>query len=276
MIPVSTDGRGPVYAVSVDGLEHLIENLRDGDIRLGITELFQVALTNDCRIAEILKQQLLFGLLRRFGGLILVKEDGVVIAPIPEIQIHTSHEVRTSFTDLLSGSLIPAPPDVSTVCEWKQLCGGIPVHHIVWLILESLKANNDMEEFHLKSYSGVMNKLFYHGKKLTDLFSTTITQDRYPQLVRNLLEIGVMSLSAENESYSIDDFAVHRFCRVVMVSINQVHFQFPAFYQVVVKNSLPRTSSSADYEVRRFRCGIHRYHHALEMAGFNIEEVPQL
>lgn len=264
MIPLTSDGESTAFAVSQEGLALLMENLGDRCNRLDEVGLLQVAMTKDRRIADNVKQQLLFGLLlsRR---LIVIKEDGVVISPVPEIRILT-FQVSTTF---IPPPLLEPAPDLSTICHWKQLCPGVPAHHIVWLILESLNDSNDLKEFRLKSYSSVMNKLFYRGGDLSDLFATTVTVTSYRDLKKKLLGKQVI---AYESTVNGNGCQVYRYQRGVAVSIDGIRFNFSAFYEVVVDNH--RTPNAHEiYELNRLHCGIADYSVTLRAYGFDIEEV---
>ena len=254
LIEVTTE----IRVVSVEGLNQLrvligvLGNEIDDDVCL-----LQIAMRPDARIDDTLKKQLLFGLLlQRSGGLTLLKEAGMIIAPIPEISIpppSISCQGTISFLNLIGQNIPDNAPDLSSLCEYKGLCG-MAAHQIMGFILEKLRALPSAESlsdsFRLKSYSSVMNKLFYRGKDLTDLFAGTYkTDDKFDSLKKQLLSKGAIP-HFEKKKVNGNDCLVYRYVRILKVDLSGGSFTFPVYYELVRENF--KTSTPHEhYELTR-------------------------
>lgn len=233
--------RGDVRAVSVDGLRLLKMQLCTSRLELDDVGLLQVAMSQGALLENELKRRLLFGLLLP-RGLTVVKENGIVIAPTPEIEIQCTHSIVAKFISKLDRNLRRAPPDLATICQWKHTCN-IPVHQLVTAILQALldlpSEESLANEFRVKSYSSIMNKLFYRGKNLSDFLATTVTSElAYLELKNRLESRGAILVPLHEEDHTNGNNCVfYRYVRFLMVSIGSCSpFSVPVYYEIVLTN----------------------------------------
>ena len=248
LIEIISDGGNSALVVSIQELHKCIE--------INDIDLLQIAMKPNTQIDETLRAQLLLGLLRqRKNGLTLLKEDLIVIAPIPEIAIPIISEGTISYLRVADPDIPDDPPDLYSLCRSKRLCHA-PVHRIIGFILDKLKSlpstDSLIDSFRLKSYSSVMNKLFYRGKDLTDLFATTFHSDEeFKNLKTALSGKGAMERSLDTNG---NGCRVYRYVRILQVELNGHSFHFPVYYELVrerYKTSVPHEH----YELSRLEYG---------------------
>lgn len=266
LIHYPLESGGIEFAISEDGLS-LLENIGESNHKLGRIDLLQLIMAIDDRLTTVLKRQLLFGLLLSSrSGLYLVKEDGIIIAPSPEILVACPLRGEIRFRDRITSAVPTEPPDLESLCGVK-VTGVIPVREIVWFILTMLKSLDPQESlsttFRLKSYSSVMNKLFYRGKRLTDLFATSDEASNVVALQDMMKEKGAMNVSSHQDYLNGNNCVVYRYVRILDVTIFnpssiyvQPHsFSFCVYYEIVTKNQHARVPHQ-QYELERLEFGV--------------------
>jgi hypothetical protein len=224
-------------AVSEDGLQSLLH-------QTGLDEaaLLQYAMNKYDQIDDLTKTRLLFGLLLRRGGLRVIKEDGKIIAPVAELCIAVSLVGHVSFPHEITGRKPDkAAPNLQSVCQLKTQCAGRRAHQLIQFILHKL-TTLPVEEtllaplgpFRLKSYSSVINKLFYRGKDLTDLLAATVANETDLRALRNKLnELGATMVGQVEKNGNGD--LTYRFVRILRVELegSPPAFHFPVYYEVI-------------------------------------------
>jgi hypothetical protein len=259
LIPITTEGNLATFAVSEDGLQLLHH-------QTGLNEvaLLQFAMAKDELVDDLTKTRLLFGLLLRRGGLRVIKEDGKIIAPIPELCVTVAPLAgEVSFPrDLVKTSKLA--PNLQSVCQLKTQCVGRRAHQLIQFILDKL-TTLPVEEtllaplgpFRLKSYSSVINKLFYRGKGLTDLLAATVANDiDLRTLLRNLNELGATMVGQPEEDGNGD--LTYRFVRIIRVELRESPpaFFFPVYYEVVkLHHHTPVSHKQYEWTRLRFSLG---------------------
>jgi hypothetical protein len=242
-------------AVTQMGIDQL-----ETDLGLSEGDLFQLAMASRSPLDESLQRQLLFGLLMRRGGLVLImeanltveatssdpptliKEDRMIIAPVPEISFDPASlgGGEVSFLDNFGPQISHDPPDLEYFCFLKNKCGGHPVHQLLKFILHKLRSlpvEDSLlgQPFRLKSYSSTINKLFYRGKPLTDLLAATVgTDDERQQLTKELSQRGAMRLDSRVTGNNDIAYLFVRILQVKLEGSPQPHsFTLPVYYKVI-------------------------------------------
>jgi hypothetical protein len=265
----------PVFAVTNEGIDLLLSP--DG---VDEVALLQVAMTACSQIDDTVKRQLLFGLLLP-RELTLIKEDGTIIAPIPEIALGSAPELRGDVAFLAESGPDIQPPDSQSICLLRGICGGRPVHQLIRFILDQLLALPADESllghpfhFRLKSYSSVMNKLFYRGKTLTDLLAATVGTDAdLSSLKRRLSGKGAVLVGQENCLNGNGDLS-NRYVRILRVSLEGCSsFDLPVYYEVILTRHTTHVSHK-QYEWNRLKCRLDLgQRSALRRNGFTLEMI---
>ena len=114
-----------------------------------------------------------------------------------------------------------------------------------------------------------MNKLFYRGKDLTDLFATTFHTDKqFKELKTKLMGLGAMEHSRDTNG---NDCLVSRYVRILQVELNGHSFYFPVYYELVrerYKTPVPHEY----YELSRLECTlVDGQRNQLVRDGFSLE-----
>lgn len=262
-------------AVSDHGL-YLLERLGEGEgeTQLDVLGCLQIAMSRDNRIPDVVKKQLLYGLLLP-RGLTVIKEDGIVVAPSPEIIVSPLSEGNAVFLSRPPPSLLKDPPDIAFFCQWKEECK-VSVHRIVFCILRNLHSigvtDSFCQLFRLKSFSGVMNKLLYRGKGLTDLYACSVNTDHDLKYYRSELEKRGGIFYNEKEKCNSRGDPVYRYIRILHVFINAYDIYFPVYYEIVRSISFqPPLIPHDQYEFDRLQCNhSDGQKNMLERSGFTL------
>jgi hypothetical protein len=275
LIEITSDGGGHrACAVTGKGIKELY---RQG---LSDVDLLEIAMTAGSQSDDMAKRQLLFGLLRmREEGLCVVKENGVIIAPVTEISLHPGAEIRgtVSFLTEFGSDIRQDPPDLTTFCQLKGTCGGRPAHELVQFLLHKLTAlpveESLSDSFRLKSYSSVINKLFYRGKPLTDLFATTVGTDAALRWMKDQLnKKGAIPVDEEDTVNGNGDLT-YRYVRILQVELKGScrPFTIPIHYEIIRTRHMSPVSHKV-YEWTRLKFGLESGpKNFLKRSGFTIE-----
>jgi hypothetical protein len=254
-------------------------------LSLGSSEVTLLGLTMSpsSMIDGVLKRQLLFGLLMHRGELVLVREDGEVVAPVPELSPGPSSEIKGKISFLKQLDPIRPPPrDAPTleqVCEWKGTCQGVAAHRLIHFLLQKL-ADLSAEEatlssFRLKSYSSVMNKLFYRGKALSDLFAATVQTDGHLILLKqSLTDEGATSVY-ENNIHNGNSELSYRYVRILQVELEgSPSFTFPVHYEIIMAKGMTPAVPHKQYQLERLRYDLNDgFENTLGVKGFTLEKL---
>jgi hypothetical protein len=271
LIQISADREGPVFAVTAEGMDLLM--IRH---RLSKKFLHQLVMSPSLAIDDTLKRQLLFGLLMRRGWLTLIKEDGVIVAPLPEISLPppSSDQIRgeVSFRERFDPMTSHHPPDLWTFCELKR-ASGHPVHQLIPFLLEKLMAlleESLLDSFQLKSYSSVTNTLFYQGEPLTDLFTATVeTVAGLSALIDRLTDKGAIQIQVDQDPNG--DSLLH-YVRALTVTLEGSPFTLPISYELIYtphRSPVPRKD-----ELKRLKLNLAEdQRDRLVHKGFTIEPI---
>lgn len=227
--------------------------------------LLQIAMLKDPRIEDHWKRKILFGLLIS-QGLIIVKEADTIVAPIHEstlvdfdFRLHSKVHFLLKYEQSEHQSI--KPPDLIFFC--KNTVEGMLVSGLVQNILHGLASLSDEDHlrssFRLKSVSSVMNKLFYRGKELSDLFAASAKNVHEFQNLINLVRAcgGIFFNRSTNRNGS----EVLRYYRMLEVDVSAFRgdgqsydpLHFPVFYEIVLLISRDRTPHEV-YELDRLTC----------------------
>jgi hypothetical protein len=266
LIQISTDKEGPVFAVTAEGVDLLM-------IRLGLSEaeLHQTAMLPTLAIDDTLKRQLLFGLLMRRGWLTLIKEDGVIVAPLPEISLPPSSHFRgkVSFRERYDLGTSHGTPNLRAFCR-KRIR---PVHQLIHFLLEKLMAlpveESLLDSFQLKSYSSVTNTLFCRGESLTDFFTATVeTEDGLSALRGRLTDKGAIQVGQDPNG----DSSLHYVRALGVTREGSLLFTLPISYELIYT---PRwTPVSRKDELKRLKLNLAEdQRDRLVRKGFTIEPI---
>lgn len=278
LLEIASEQGNLVHAVSMEELRHLMENLGDGGRRLSEVGLLQVAMTKDPRVDISLKRQLLYGLLLP-RGLTVIKEDGYIIAPSPEIPIEDSGVPlgQVMFLEEFGREVSIDPPDLADFCQLKGK-SNLRVHQLLQFLLSKLADLDSTQSllgadtFPLKSYSSVINKLFFRGKKLKDLFAATVlTYPALETLQAQLDDKGAIRLE-ENDRLNGNGDQVYRYVRILQVELEgRSPFTVPICYEIV-HHSFETPVPHEQYELDRLTCSIGKgKRNTLNRMGFTVE-----
>lgn len=264
-----------VSAISAEGLE-LMRTIDDKLDRVSLL----LSMTNDNRIDENFKLELFYGLLFDLEGLTIVKENGQIIAPTPELKI-TVPIPRGSIEFLVKvrGDVLTQAPDISFFCHRKAECR-YSVREIICFLLHELR-NLPPEEtlmtvFRMKSYSSVINNLLYRGKGLSDLFATTILDSDYNELIRKIESRGGMCVHERQEKQiNGNRCIVSRYVRILKIQFenSQDYFFCPIYYEIVLDNLMPPAVSHQQYELERLKFKLSAgAQNLIQQKGFTIHQ----
>jgi hypothetical protein len=272
LIPITTEGNLTTFAVSEDGLQLLLHQTGLDEI----PALLQFAMNKNDQIDDLTKTRLLFGLLLRKGGLRVIKEDGKIIAPVAEIYIGATPLVgQVSFPHEI---IDPTDKDnLQSVCQLKTQCAGRRAHQLIQFILHKLPTlpveETLLGPFRLKSYSSVINKLFYRGKDLTDLLAATVANETDLKALRKKLNKLGATIVGQVEKNGNGDLT-YRFVRILRVELEgSPAFDFPVYYEVVkLHHNTPVPHNQ--YEWTRLEFVLERGDlNMLRETGFTVESI---
>jgi hypothetical protein len=277
LIEITTDGSSVAFAVAKIGIDQLMT--RTG---LNEVELLEIVMTPDSQIDDTTKRQLLFGLLLFRGGLKVIKEDGLIMAPVPEISLGSSDMyVRGEivFLDEFGPEIPHDPPDLAKFCEMKNVCGG-RVRQLIQFLLQKLSTlpvdESLLDFFRVKSYSSMTNKLFYRGKYLTDLFATTVRTDaEFNALKKKLVNEKGAILVDEQYRVNGNGDLTYRFVRILQIQLEGAshHFTFPVYYEVIwTRHMTPICHKIYEWERLESKLGLGQIN-TLRRGGFTIESL---
>jgi hypothetical protein len=268
------DGRDPpqaTFAVTEQGL-----NLLFSRTNLNEVALLHFAMTQSDGIDDLLKTRLLFGLLLRKGTLRLIKEDGIIIAPVPEVSMTVPLLVgAVSFLDDIV-KISKIAPNLQYLCRLKGQRKGRRADQLIQFILHqltSLPAEDTLlgHGFRLKSYSSVMNKLFYRGKSLTDLFAATVDNESELETLISQLDDKGGVMMGEPEDVNGNGDLTYRYVRILRVVLQESPpspFNFPVYYEVIKTNHFTPASHEQYEWVSNLKNGTQSQ---LGMTGFTVE-----
>lgn len=274
---------GDCQIISKDGMQSLRCLTINGRV-LGDVELLQIAMSSDPRISDDVKRRLLYGLLFD-NGLTLVRENNVTIAPThlpspPSITLSG----RISFVRNVPRRIETLPLNAIRLCNLKRNSGS-EAHHLIGFILQELQKLPQEESFsdlfRLKSYSSVMNKLFYRGGNLTDLYGATVpSNSKVLAVEKKLLAHGAIDANdQEDRDFNGNGCAVYRWVRILQIDLQNLPDQplhFPVYYEVVRKNFLDERAPHKNYELTRLKFQLAEgLRTSLENDGFRFDPVPQ-
>jgi hypothetical protein len=276
LVDLTADGRDLALAVTKEGMDLLMDRLELSEV-----DLLQVAMSTGTLLDETLKRQLLFGLLIHRGGLVVIKENGVIIAPIPEISLGPSVVGgEISFLEEFGEDIRRDPPDLPSFCQLKGVCGGLPVHELLHFLLHKLTTLSSEDSllgsFRLKSYTSVVNKLFYRGKPLTDLLAATVGTDAALRRLKKELvdERGAVPVD-EDDTVNGNGDLTYRFVRILQVRLEGVArpFTLPIYYEVIRTRHVTADCHKS-YELRRLECELGKgQKNTMRCTGFTIEPI---
>jgi hypothetical protein len=215
-----------------------------------------------------------------------VKEDGVIIAPVPEVSIHTAtpHSLmgKVSFLDEFGPETPQDPPDLEYFCHLKGVCGGRSVRELVDFILQkllSLPVEESLlkQPFRQKSSSSAINKMFYRGKSLTDLLATTVgTNSGLARVKKELSQRGAISVDEDQRVNGNGDLT-YRFVRILRVELElegspqPCSFTFPVYYEVIKTRHVTPVPHK-EYELTRLKFNLDKGQRImLRLTGFTME-----
>lgn len=142
-----------------------------------------------------------------------------------------------------------------------------------------------MNKFRLKSYGSAMNKIFYRGKPLTDLFAATVmTSNELRELTTYIKDVGGRNIAGDNNGNGCPTL---RYVRMLTVTIfDPSHdsqrldlrkrpyvFNFPAYYEVVFKMTDERAPHEV-YQLERLTCS-RKQQTSLLSLGFTLHSINQ-
>lgn len=242
--------------------------------------LLQVAMTTDPRVGNTIKRHLLYGLLLP-RGLTVIKEDGKIMAPSPELHMgDTNLPVGSvTFLEVFGRDVSIVPPDLSSFCHLKGK-SNLPVHQFLQFLLHQLNCLDSKESllgdgyFRLKSYSSVINKLFFRGKKLKDLFATQVmTYSALEKLKALLSAKGAIPLDEDNQLSGNGDF-IFRYVRILLIELDgRSPFTVPIYYEIAY-HSFETPVPHETYEYERLRYSLTRGdENLLVRMGFTVENI---
>lgn len=249
------------YVISETGLL-MLEQLGDSENRLHRIGVLQLVMTTDTRVPDLVKRQILFGLLLQSrSGLTILKEHDQIIVPAPQLEIKSTLEGSIRFRSTVTSPIRKVPPDLEYFCLIKS---DIPAYEIIWFLLsklESLDASDSLlGTFRLKSYPSIMNKLFYRGGRLTDLFAATVDSPGLVDLQETMKAKCAMDASEVQEDFlNGNNCVVYRYVRVLDVDIrkdsSKLSFSFSVYYEIVSRNNKARVPHE-QYELDRLEFGV--------------------
>lgn len=249
--------RGQIY--SVVGIGDLLANLRANNNLLTEVDLLSLLTSGNLDLEASLRQSLFFGLLLPMG-LTVIFEDGFLIAPT--LQDQYSHTIVGSATFMrrIDDQIPDHSPNVASFCEWiGNLPRGYRIHTLIAFIHDQLTQLRESEvselaRFRLKSYSSIINKLFYRGKSLKDLFAITVQSQTEADVIKGALENDYGYLSKTYRDYTNNNGCLtYRYIRILILTIENETIHFPVYYEIVVDN-LVTPRSHKIYELDRLRC----------------------
>ena len=270
----------PTFAVTPDGLQLLRESFVDerGE-GLGEVGLLRIAMTTDRRIDDDLKRHLLYGLLLlQRGGLRLIREDGTIIAPVPEtFRVAPVLQGTVSFPEEV-GNIASHAPDLTDLCIIKGTCGR-PAHQVIDFILHKLAnlppAESLSGSFRLKSFSSVMNKLFYRGKAVKDIMATTVGTDQLLESLETILGSKGAMFKERGDSENGNGCLVYRYVRILDVELEGCPaFTFPIYYEIALSTFTTPQNPHEQYELDRLKYSLLPGDvNSLRQKGFTIEAI---
>jgi hypothetical protein len=263
------------FAVSAIGLNLLRVGGCGSD--LDDVGLLQIAMTTDPQVPDDLKRNLLFGLLLS-RGLRVIREKCVIVAPLPELGIPVvTLRGSVSFLEDVDEHIPTDAPDITSLCP-NKFC---PIYQQIAFILSELKSmpleESFRDSFRLKTYSSVMNKLFYRGKELSDLFAHTFLADSLSQvytLKQRLLMKGAMLVREEGRNVNGIGRLVYRFVRILLVHLVGYNpFTFPVYYELA-RESHQTFVPHEQYEWARLEYGLQPGQtNIFKRTGFTVDEL---
>lgn len=255
--------------------------------QLGKIGLLQIAMSTTQRIDQLRRRHLLYGLLFQ-EGLTFILEGNEIIAPMHEKErkiiargnilfqnTSTNMNIATPVPGSVPVPVIMPPPDLFYFCQMKNSTN-IPITNIIGFVLKELhKLDNSIDSlFRLKSYASVMNKLFYRGKELSDLYAATAKSHEKLTSLITLMEqqYGGTFVSRTRNGNQCD---VIRYFRVLKIRLidqqasteeddedtttgsgssnrNCHEFLFPVYYEIVYETSATRISHE-EFEYKRLK-----------------------
>lgn len=246
-------------SVSVILIPELLNSLQENNFPTSSVKLLCLVMSEETTLDTATRQKLFFGLLLPMG-LTLVKEDGFLLAPIFEMPHSHSLNGSVRFKSQVSEDIPDQSPRVACFCRWVGKPPQYRIHELVAFIREQLyqlQQDGDvrLKCFRLKSYSSIINKIFYRGKKLTDLFATTVSSQGKADELRLILEHAGGYLAREYGKFTnANGCLVYRYIRILIVTIDQQEIFFPVYYEITIANSIIIPRPHEEYELDRLRC----------------------
>jgi hypothetical protein len=241
-----TDGENRSLAVSIDGVNELMNLLK-----MGTDDIFiHLVGSTDSPLDDNLKKALLYGLLMKRGRFMVIKEGKNIIAPILEPKSTAFPQLSGVISFYKESIAVPSSPwNLENFCQWIRV--GISSNQLVECLLRSLseapKEETLIESFRLKPHSSVVNKLFFRGKRLTDLFAATVSD--LTSLADQLLKKGAFLAHTKNDPNGNGEITV-RYVRMVHVVVEGgegvVQFNFPVYYEIVQSRLAPAIPHEID------------------------------